>query len=175
VFLITGLGLAQLAAAATAEYRLKAAFLFKFATYVRWPASTDAATDKPFVIGIIGSDPFGSALDDVVRPQKVQGRPIAIRRLNRPEEALNCHLVFVSASEETNLTRILAFLRGAPVLTVSDLDRFAENGGMIGLITTEDNRIRFDINNAAVERAGLKASSQLLQLARIVDAPQREP
>jgi hypothetical protein len=167
-----GMGAACIGAAATApEYQIKAAFLYKFATYVRWPASSTAATAAPFVIGVIGRDPFGSALGDVVRNQQVQGRGIRIRRLRRTEEALECDLVFVGDSEQPNLGRLFALLRGAPVLTVGDMDRFAEQGGMIGLVTSEDHHIRFDINSGAIERAGLKASAQLLQLGRIVGQP----
>jgi hypothetical protein len=123
----------------------------------------------PFVIGVFGKNPFAPSLSGVVRDQKVQGRAIRVRDVGRLQEALHCDLLFVSSSERANLQQIFAALRGAPVLTISDLDRFAEQGGMIGLVTTQDNHIRFDINKGAIERAGLKASSQLLQLARIVD------
>jgi hypothetical protein len=176
LLLTTGLGVAQVCGAATAapEYRVKAAFIYKFATYIRWPASAGVEGTAPFVIGIIGADPFGSSLAEVVRDQTVQGRAIRIRALSRAEEALECDLVFVSPSERENLARLLAVLRSAPVLTVSDMNRFAERGGMIGLVTTEGNRVRFDINRAAIERTGLRASSQLLQLARIIDEPRQD-
>jgi len=150
------------------EYQVKAAFLYKFATYIRWPATSEATT--PFVIGVIGKDPFGAALNDVVRGQNVQGKAILVRKLDRLEEALRCDVLFVSASERGNLRQIFVTLRGAPVLTVGDMDHFAEQGGMIGLVTTEDNRIHFDINKGAIDRAGLKAPSQLLRLARIVES-----
>jgi hypothetical protein len=164
-----GLGIAEVCAAAAApEYQVKAAFIFKFATYIRWPPAA-GANAAPFVIGIIGKDPFGSSLDQVVRAQAVQGRAIRIKALSRIEEALECDLIFVSASERENLGQIFAALRRAPVLTVGDMDRFAEQGGMIGLVTTEDNHIRFDVNKKAIDRAGLRASAQLLHLARIVD------
>jgi hypothetical protein len=156
--------------AATPEYQVKAAFIYKFATYIRWPATTGAAT-TPFVIGIIGKDPFGAALGDVVLGERVQGRVIEIRRLGRFDEALRCDVLFVSSSERGNLQQIFATLHDAPVLTVADMDQFAELGGMINLITTEDHQIRFDMNKGAIDRAGLKAPSQLLRLARIVDKP----
>jgi hypothetical protein len=155
--------------AAVPEYQVKAAFIYKFATYIRWPSITGLDATAPFVIGIIGKDPFGPALSDVVRGEKVQGRVILITRLGRPEEALRCDVLFVSSSERGNLRQIFATLRGAPVLTVGDMDQFAELGGMINLITTEDHQIRFDINKDALDHAGLKASSQLLHLARIVE------
>jgi len=164
--LIAGLVVPSCIAAPAPEYGVKAAFLYKFATYIRWPVSAPA---RPFVIGVLGDDPFGSTLGEVVRGQTVQGRGIRIRALTRKEEAVECDLVFISASEQPNVKAILARLRSTAVLTVSDLDQFAEQGGMIGLVTTEEKHVRFDINKAALDRAGLRASSQLLQLARIVD------
>lgn len=151
------------------EYHVKAAFIYKFATYIRWPAGATPDGNVPFVIGILGDDPFGLILDEVVRGQNVQGRPISIRRLARPDDARACDLVFISSSERRELTGILAAFRGTTVLTVSDIDRFAELGGMIHLLKTGDNHIRFAINKNAIDRAGLKAPSQLLRLARIVD------
>lgn len=169
VLFTAGLCVARLGAAATGvEYEVKAAFIYKFATYVRWPVRAGVDATTPFVIGVLGTDPFGPALSEVVRGRNVQGRVILVRSVGRGEEALRCDLVFISSSERDNLPQILAALRGAPVLTVSDLDQFAEQGGMIGLVITEDNRIRFNINKTAIERPGLRASSQLLHLARIV-------
>ncbi len=150
------------------EYQLKAAFIYKFATYIRWPATSSADATTPFVIGVIGKDPFGPALDDVVQGQRAQGRIIVIRRLRRLAEAVRCELLFVSSSERGNLREIFAAVRGASVLTVGDMDQFAERGGMINLVTTEGHHIHFDINKGAIDRAGLKAPSQLLGLARIV-------
>ncbi|MEA2417062.1 MAG: hypothetical protein QOI58_3719 [Thermoanaerobaculia bacterium] len=175
LLMAAGLCLARIGAGATgAEYQVKAAFIYKFATYVHWPASADADVNTPFVIGVLGKDPFGSALREVVRGQSIQGRGILIRNLGRLDEALRCDLVFVSSSQRENLPQIFAALHGVPVLTVSDVDQFAEQGGMIGLVTTEDNHIRFNINKSAIERLGLRASSQLLQLARIVGEPQAD-
>jgi hypothetical protein len=165
-----GLCIARISTAATGgEYQVKAAFIYKFATYVRWPATAGVDVTTPFIIGVLGKDPFGTALSEVVRGQNIQGRVILVRSVARLEEALRCDVVFVSSSERDNLHEIFAALRGVPVLTVSDMDRFAEQGGMIGLVNTEDNHIRFNINKAAIERPGLRASSQLLHLARIVE------
>jgi hypothetical protein len=165
--LMTVGSLAGLRADIAPEYRAKAAFIYKFATYIRWPPDP-AAVSRPFVIGILGDDPFGPALPEVLRNQAVHGRAVRIRELNEVEDALECDVVFISASERAHLPRIFAVLRDAPVLTVGDMDQFAERGGVIGLTTTEDRHIRFDINKAALDQSGLRASSQLLQLARIV-------
>jgi hypothetical protein len=150
------------------EYQVKAAFIYKFASYIQWPPITGVASARPFVIGIFGKDPFGQSFDQIVRGQSVQGRPVVIRRLQAIEDAGNCDILFISDSEKGNLRRIFATLHDAPVLTIGDTNRFGERGGMINL-TTEDNRIRFDINVKAIERARLKAASQLLRLAKIVE------
>jgi hypothetical protein len=145
------------------EYEVKAAFLYNFAKYVQWPPP-----DRPtFVIGVFGRDPFGRVLDDVMRGQKVHGRPVVVQRFTRLEAVTGCDLLFVSSSER-DFRRIIAFMAEAPVLTVGEADRFADGGGMINL-TTRDERIRFEVNPAAVARAGLKASSQLLRLATIIE------
>ena len=149
----------------TPEYQVKAAFIFKFSSYVRWPDTRNAT---PFVIGVLGADPFGGSLQDVVRDQVVQGRAIRVKMLSRTDDALGCDVVFISSSEGESLDKILALLQRAPVLTVSDMDQFAGRGGMIGLTMTADRHIHFEINTNAMEHAGLRASSQLLKLATIV-------
>jgi hypothetical protein len=150
------------------EYQVKAAFIYKFATYVRWPQRTEPVATAPFVLCVIGKDPFGRELNAVMDGQKVQGRAIVVKRLTQPEVALRCEVLFVSSSEQAILPKILKALQGAPVLTIGDMDRFAKLGGLINL-TTDENRIRFEINKGAIERAGLRVASQLLGLARIVD------
>jgi hypothetical protein len=149
------------------EYEVKAVFIYNFAKYIQWPASTTADAKRRFVIVVVGKDPFGPVLDEVMRGHSVQGRPVAVRRLERLEDVGNCDILFVASSERVRLQQILEVSRTAPVLTVGDMDQFAQRGGMINL-TTEENRIRFEINVKAIERVGLKASSQLLRLARIV-------
>lgn len=152
------------AAASAGEYEIKAAFIYNFTKFVRWPEPDDA---RPVILGIIGEDPFGGAIDRAVTGKHVGARRIHVVRVAKPGEAARCDILFVSASEERNLKAILQGLGTAPVLTIGDTDGFAERGGMINLVT-EGNRVRFEINLEAMERAGLKASSQLLRLATIV-------
>jgi hypothetical protein len=170
--LILAVGLAGAHArgeSAASEYQVKAAFIYKFSTYIRWPETGAGSLSAPFVIGVLGKDPFGPSLDAVVAGQRVQGRGVVIRRLTQMAESLHCDVVFVSLAEREQLSQLFALLGDAPVLTIGDADGFAELGGMINLVTTDDHHIRFDINKRAVDRAGLKAPSQLLRLARIVD------
>jgi len=148
------------------EYQVKAAFLYNFAKFVEWPAEL-LANDPSFVIGLLGEDPFGPLLDEAVAGKTVRDKRIVVKRFSRLEDAAGAHILFISDSEAGNVSRIVKGLSRTPVLTVSDIERFAERGGMVQL-ETEQNRVRFAINVAAVERAGLKPSSQLLKLARIV-------
>lgn len=151
------------------EYQVKAAYLYNFAKFVEWPPEA-LPEGQPFVIGILGQDPFGSILDEAVAGKTVRDRRIVVKRYAKVDEAAEANILFISDSEGENVFRILKRLGQAPILTVSDLGRFADEGGMVQLVM-DQNRVRFAINVAAVERAGLKPSSQLLKLARIVSGP----
>ena len=171
VLLLAALGPARAAAATPAplaEYEVKAAFLHNFARFVEWP---EAAASGPLVVGVLGEDPFGPLLDRTFAGKTLRNQPIHVRRLARVEDAAGVHVVFISRSEEGRLADILRPLRGTPVLTVSDIPDFAARGGIIGL-RLEDQKVRFDIDPNQAARAGLKLSSQLLKLARLV--PSRE-
>lgn len=148
------------------EYQVKGAFIYNFAKFVEWPAGIPAG-GRPFIIGIFGKDPFGSLIDEAVSGKNVRDRKIAVKRFSRIDEAVDSQILFISSSEAESVPRILKELGRTPMLTVSDIDRFAEQGGMVQLLM-DQNRVRFAINVAAVERAGLRPSSQLLKLARIV-------
>ena len=153
-------------AAERPEHEVKAAFLYNFGKYVRWPQSA-RASDDVFVIGVLGTDPFGKALDDIVRGNRIDNKPVVIKRAGKLSELGSCEVVFVSASEEGNLEKVFAELGNTSVLTVGDMPQFVERGGMIGL-TMSDRRVHFEVNVAAAERAGLAFGSQLLRLARNV-------
>ncbi len=147
------------------EYEIKAVFLFNFARFVDWPAKAFDA-DAPFVIGVLGEDPFGSYLDETVRGEKVNGRPLTVQRYRRVGEIRACQVLFISRSEADRLEQILASLRGRGILTVGDADDFAARGGMIRL-ATEKNKVRMRINLDAVKAANLAISSKLLRVAEI--------
>ena len=151
------------ARAQVADTQIKAAFLVNFAKYAEWPAASFATPGAPLKLCIVGRDPFG----DTLRPVTVGGRPLSIERAVSDDALKTCHIAFISESEDRRLPRILALLRGEPVLTVSDIDGFAESGGMIELVLA-DGRMRFDINLAAANASKFRLSSQLLKLARSV-------
>ncbi len=164
--------LARAAASPPTEYEVKAAYLYNFARFVEWPADA-AATRDHLLLGVIGVDPFGAVLDEIVRDRAAPGdRRLVVRRFTSVEEAAHAHILFICSSEEGRLAQILGALDGASVLTVGDLPRFAERGGMVAL-TVENHKVRFEINVEAVQRTGLKVSSQLLKLARIVGEPRK--
>jgi YfiR/HmsC-like len=151
------------------EYQLKAVFLFNFAQFVEWPASAFPNSQTPLVIGILGEDPFGPYLDETVRGESVNDRPLVVRRYRSVEEITVCHILFISRREDRRIKGILDSLRGRSVLTVSDADRFATRGGMIRFVT-DHKRIRFRINLEAARAASLTLSSKLLRPAEIVPA-----
>ena len=120
----------------------------------------------PIVIGVLGSNPFGSYLEDTVRGERVGGRAIDVQRYRRVEAVRTCHVLFVSRSESGKFDQILAGLKGRSILIVSDADDFSQRGGMIRLATVE-NKIRLVINNDAARAANLTISSQLLRSAEL--------
>jgi hypothetical protein len=151
----------------TTGYEVKTAFLFNFAKFIDWPASSFANPQSPFAICLLGQDPFGNVLDDGLQGKRIADRPLVVRRLNNVIEARRCQMVFVSASEHAHLAEIFASLQGANVLLVGETTDFAVFGGTIEF-TLEDNHMRFTINIDAANRSGLTISSKLLALAKIV-------
>jgi uncharacterized protein DUF4154 len=147
-------------------HEVEAAFLYHFAHLVDWPEA--ATTTEPLVVAVVGRDPFGPALDQL-KGKAVRARPIEVRRFATPAELdpRLVHVLFVGGDADA-VERTLAVLGGAPVLTVGEVERFAERGGMIGFRVTPEGRVGFDINLKRAERAGLRLRSQLLKLARIV-------
>jgi hypothetical protein len=158
-------GAAALAVPTPAQ--VEAAFLFNFSQFVDWPPAAFADAHSPIVIGVLGNDPFGPALEEVIRGEVVNGRTLAVRRFRDVEEVSGCHILFVSRSEGPRLEQILQALKGRSVLTVSELEGFALAGGVIRFVLTE-NRIRLRINLEAARAGGLTLSSKLLRPAQIV-------
>jgi hypothetical protein len=152
---------------APTEHEVKAAFLYSFAKFVEWPPDAFGGDDKPFVITILGDDPFGEILEAAVRGKTIRDRRLVVRTVARAEDADGSQILFIGDSETEQLPRILKLVDRAAILTVGDMDHFAERGGVVNF-RMENNRIRFEINLVAAERARLKISSQLLKLARIV-------
>lgn len=141
---------------------VKAAFLPRFAHYVTWPITATPKGNDPFVLCVIGDDPFGAQLDEAARSQSIDGRKIIVRRLSSASGAAGCQIAFVDGSDEHPATQILAALARAPVLTVTDA-----NTGAPGIIkfAIVGGRVRFFIDQRAAGQRGLSISSRLLALA----------
>lgn len=146
------------------EHRIKAAFLYNFSRFIDWPE--ELQHPDRFTICVLGIDPFGDAIDSLAG-KAVHNRKLDILRLPGRAVAGECRIVYISDSESDRIDSILAPLEDRPVLTVSDSTAFAEKGGMIRLKLV-NNKVRFDINIDAAQRAGLNISSKLLSLATIV-------
>jgi hypothetical protein len=161
-------GRAQGQGPAVGEYQVKAAFLYSFAKFIEWPSDALPEDEQAFVITILGEDPFGATLDEMLRDKMVAKRRVVVRRASRAEDVGRSQILFISDSESQRLQSLLLRFQGTAILTVGEADQFAERGGVVRL-RTEKNRVRLDINLGVAERARLKISSELLKLARIVD------
>ena len=150
----------------TKEYQVKAVFLFNFSQFVKWPPAAFSNSNAPFIIGIVGHDPFGSYIDETVAGEKMMGHPIKILRCENKEDIKDCHILFIDDNESER--EVISTLDNRSVLTVSDEADFAKHGGMIRFFT-ENNKIRLEINISAAKAAKLEISSKLLRVAQIVE------
>src|SRR5438552_4798356 len=131
------------------EYSLKAAYLFNFTQFIEWPSNSFISPDAPIVIGVLGEDPFGGALDQAIKDKAAHGRSFELKRFKQIGEMRGCHVLFVCAAEAACSPEILLPAQKGGILTVSDVDRFAERGGFITLYR-ENKSAGFKINpNAA--------------------------
>ncbi len=169
---VLGFGLPMprgVAAEVSTEYQVKAVFLFNFSRFVEWPPQAFSAPDEPFIIGILGDNPFGTRLDEAVRGEKIEQHPLLVRHFENIADIGNCHILYIGGSESGRLREILAALNRRTALTVADFDGAAERGVAIQFVT-ENNRVRLRIDPEAAHAAGLTISSKLLRPAEIVVA-----
>lgn len=148
------------------EYQVKAAFLLNFARFVEWPPANFTSANDPIHICVLGSDPFGNSLEDVVKNKVAAGRHLQVRHPQSVAEAGGCEMVFMDAHESRDKAQLARELHWG-VLTVGEDRNFAHAGGVVNFITRQ-NHIAFEINIDAADRAGLRISSKLLSLATIV-------
>src|SRR4051812_46730611 len=135
------------------EYEIKAAYLYNFIKYVDWPSYGDTIT-----IGVLGANPFGNALAPL-NGKSVKGRRLLIRQVESLRDAQKCQIIFVSSSERARLQEIFDNLKPARVLTVGEMQGFANGGGIINFVE-ENNKVRFEINTEAARQTGLNISSE---------------
>jgi hypothetical protein len=149
------------------DYDVKAAYLYNFGRFVEWPAEVTAAQSGHFTVCVLGQDPFGPSLDTTLAGETIGGKSIVAKRISNPQESDDCRILFLSPMEGGHLKKIVAELDKKAVLTVSDIPQFAQLGGMIQFVL-EGKRVRFEVNLAATQRAGLTLSSELLKVATTV-------
>jgi len=149
------------------EYQVEAAYLYNFGRFVEWPAKGASPQNSSFSICVLGEDPFGAALDKTLAGETIGNQKVAARRISGLQESADCQILFISSSEAKRLNKIIEALGNSAVLTVSDIPQFSQHRGMIQLLM-DGNRIRFEVNLAATQRAGLTLSSELLKVATAV-------
>ncbi|TZF86405.1 YfiR family protein (plasmid) [Pedobacter sp. BS3] len=148
------------------EYQVKAAFLYNFTRFIDWPPDAFDSPDEPFIIGIAGKNPFGTYLQEIVSGETVNGHPIIVQHYAARKDIDNCHLLFINLNEGAKIKEAISAMSQKNVLTVGNADNFLKWGGMIRFYT-ERNKIRFEINAAAVKAAQLEISSKLLNVAKV--------
>jgi hypothetical protein len=150
------------------DYDVKAAYLYNFGRFVEWPAQiTTAPKSGHFTVCVLGQDPFGPSLDNTLAGETIGGKSIVAKRISSPQESDDCHIIFLGSTEGSRLKKIVAELDKKAILTVSDMPQFVQLGGMIQFVP-EGKRVRFEVNLAATQRAGLTLSSELLKVATTV-------
>lgn len=150
------------------ERTLKAAFLYNFTKFVEWPAPALGAAAAPFRVCVFADASFRREIDAMLAGEMVAGHALRVTT-PEPSAVKGCHIVYFGAGQTERAAEVLPVLRNAPVLTVGEGVRFLEQGGAVSFLR-EDNRVRFDVNKDAVDRAGLAVSSKMLRVARHVRA-----
>ena len=149
------------------EYQVEAAYLYNFGRFVEWPTKLAATKSDAFTICVLGEDPFGRVLDATFAGATIENKNVVARRISNPDESADCQILFFSSSEASRLSKIIESLNKTAVLTVSDMPQFSKRGGMIQFVL-EGNRVRFEVNLVATQKAGLTLSSELLKVATAV-------
>lgn len=165
------------------EYQIKAGFIYRFILFVKWPEQDDFTNPSneadTIIVGIVGKDSFENFFASVEnRLIPKTNKKLKIRRFGSFREGLEinkCHVLFISSSERKNLRRIFSTLKDVPTLTISEIDNFCEDGGIINLVTIS-NRIRYEVNLSKAQSLGLTLSSNFLRTAiRVVQEDEPQP
>jgi hypothetical protein len=154
------------------EYQVKAAYIYNFGKFVKWPAVAPANQTGSFTICVLDQDPFGSTLQSTLAGETVGGKPVSIRHIEKAQDASVCHILFIGSAQGKDLSGILSALDEEAVLTVSDMPDFSKQGGIIQFVL-EGDRIRFEINLEGAEKSHLVFPSELLKVAVAVQKPAR--
>jgi hypothetical protein len=153
-------------AAEPEEYTVKGAFLLNFAKFVDWPSEVFKGPGDPIAICVLGQNPFGPSLDQAARGTVIANRPVSVRQVSDGQQAGQCQIVFMGATERKRLKVWLEALRGKSVLTVGESESFLASGGVIDFKLNEA-KVRMEISAPAADRAGLHISAKLLSMAQV--------
>ena len=170
--------LAAVAAAPAAgelpEYAVKAELIHRFTTFIRWPQTSFSAPRSPFVVCLVGEDSLEQFLDDMVdKERRIQGRPLEVRTLEPGDSTRGCHALWVAASEAERMPAIMRSVRGKPILTLGDSPEFVQACGILNFVADE-KRIRYELNLAQAEKAGLRVPTEILRHAEKVECDEDE-
>ena len=157
---------------ASFRHEVEASFVYTIAKFVDWPPGAFPEAASPLIFALLGEDPIEESLARTVSGKTVGGHPIEVVRIRAQDDLVACHLLYVGRSEAARVDEVIESLRGSSTLTVGDLDRFAQRGGILR-IRLEENLVRFEVNVDAAERARLQISSKILKLGKIVRDRQR--
>jgi len=152
------------------EYRVKAAFIFKFGDYIEWPAEAFRSPSSPLVIGVVGADAIADELARLSAGRVVGERPVVVRKLRHGEPLSGLHMIFIGRTSAAQLSAALAASKGQPALTIAEAEDGLRLGSMINFVIVSD-KVRFDVALSPAEASRLKISSRLLAVARNVVAP----
>lgn len=148
------------------EYLIKAAFLYQFSNYVTWPEASFGSPADPFVIGVYRSNPFGDALDRIAETKTVGPRPIQARTISAPDGVEECHILFLPAAlSDEEIQEVLHTTAHTRVLLIGESEGFVKEGGDVQFFLDSD-KVRFAINDVAIDEDDFKVSSKLLTLAK---------
>lgn len=147
--------------------QVQAAYLYNFGKFIKWPPDVAANQSGSFTICVLDQDPFGNTLKSALTGESVGGKPVAVKRLARAQDAAGCHILFIDSEQGKDLRGILAALDDSSILTVSDMPDFSKRGGMIQFVFDGD-RVRFEINLGSAEKSHLVLASELLKVAATV-------
>jgi hypothetical protein len=150
------------------EYERKGAFLLSFASFVEWPSQSQLGVKDEMRVCVLGSGEVTSILSEVLQGRRAGSRDVMVRRVNDLGGVTWCRIFFVTKSAAKESENVLNSLGAASILTVGETKGFAENGGMVNFIGHR-KKLRFEINERAARRAGLRISSKLLRLAELVE------
>lgn len=158
--------LAKPAAAQETNYKSYTLFVYNFMKYIEWPENT---TSGDFVLGVLGDSPIYKELDALAKSKKIKGRNIVVKKISTPDEARQCHLVYVPPGKSSMLKSLNEQVKDKPVLVVCEREGLAQKGAALSFVTLEDDVLKFDINKTAIEQHELKIPRSLISLGMVVN------